>query len=216
MHQSKLISRRRSVVAPKRVLGLDPSLTSTGYAMRVEGIVRTGTIDTGELRGPRRLDYAVRQLEKILDRYQPDLVVYEDYAMGQGPKSGRVFDIGELGGVYKRLIWSRGIDMTLFAPTAMKKAICGKGNPGFKGRGKKVSEKEKKQPIVDALARDFDIHVPQYDEADAVSLMLLGEYQCAPNTFTKNAVVSARFAAAKDFSVVPGQLKSFAKMPNSV
>lgn len=210
MRLSRSTSRPRSVAADLRVLGIDPSLTSSGWACRVDGEIARGVIDTGKLRGPRRLDYAANQLEKLLDRFQPDLIAYEDYAMGGSPATGRVFDIGELGGVFKRMLWVRGIDVLLVPPTVLKKALSGKGNAGW-ARGKKASTKDKKQPIVDGLFTNFGISVQQYDEADAIGLMLLGEFKCGANTYPQNAVISARFAAADLSNLVAGKLKSIAK-----
>lgn len=203
-------SRKHYVVASPRVLGIDPSLTSTGWACRMDGTVHRGTITCGELTGPRRLDYIANRVADLIAKYDPDLIAYEDYAMGKSGSMSRVFDIGELGGVLKRTVWLASIDLMLVSPTALKKAITGKGNPGW-SRGKKATLKQKKQPMVDALLQDFGVEVYQYDEADAIGLMLLGEIRCGVNTLPENAVTSARLDAAKQFTVVRGKMKSFAK-----
>lgn len=172
---------RASTRPPLRVLGIDPSLGSTGFAYRDEtGAVFTGTIPTGKLDGPARLDFVRTQVEALLQYVHPNFVVYEDYVNGN-VKGGRVFHIGELGGVLKTLFWQRGIPVMLVSPTALKLAITGRGNADSTARstkrtktGKKVKDQSKPEMRA-ALAKHFGLTVEQGDEADACGLMLLGE-----------------------------------------
>lgn len=203
-------------VAGKRVLGIDPSLSSTGWAYRDEhGNVVTGHIATKKLLGPWRLHYALTEMEKVIDLCQPELVVYEDYAMGKGDM-GRAFHIGELGGVFKRMLWDRGLDVLMVTPTTLKKVITGKGNAGWTPKGeKKLTDKQKKQIVIDALAQDFDVHTPQNDEADAAGLMLVGEIRCGVYGDTKNPLLLRRIAAVTPCELQTGRgskLQLIAKM----
>lgn len=55
------------------------------------------------------------------------VVAMEDYALGA---SGLVFNIAECTGILKTLMHSVGIEVHKYAPTAVKKSFCGKGNAG--------------------------------------------------------------------------------------
>lgn len=157
-----------------KVLSVDPSLTSTGWAVRGDhGEPITGNIDTGNLRGPWRLHYAMTQLCALLDAHKPDVVAYEGYAMGRVGKFAKgmqgSFDMGELGGVYKREIWVRGIDLVVVPPSTLKKFLgVSKGATG-------LTAVQKKARVVKAIANLFGYDVPQHDQADALGLLFIGE-----------------------------------------
>lgn len=209
-----------SAARAKVIMGLDPSLSSTGYAYRENGKLVTSIVVIDKLVGPWRLHYARKRLIELLDKVQPDIVVYEDYAMGKGGKgnAGRVFSIGELGGVLKEAIWFRGIDIHLVSPGTLKKFATGQGNPGFvskkeKAAGvKELSAVRKKALVGEALRRDFAIKVFQNDEADAAGLLLLGEAHAGITKVPESPLKSARADAMKQFTVVRGKLQSISKL----
>lgn len=150
-----------------RIIGIDPSLSSTGFAYRLDGQLYTGRINPGNLTGPQRLLSMRQQLEEVLDHAKPTIVVYEGYAFGARGKNAGVYSTGELGGVLKLMMWERGLDVMLVPPTTLKLAIVGKGNAD---RGQK-----EKPEMRDALHKKFGYLIDQNDEADAFALMLLGE-----------------------------------------
>jgi len=196
----------RSKREPLRILGVDPSLTSTGYAYRdLEGKVKTGRIVPGDLQGPWRLSYIRKRMEAILLACEPKLIVYEGYAMGFGSKRnpGRVFDIGELGGVLKLLFWERGIDVVLVSPSTLKMTVAGKGtlSKGIKG----------KRELQAAIKRRFDLDVSQSDEADAAGLMIVGELLTGSPTIPQNVRQSLRLAGLAKCETTKGRLQSIAK-----
>jgi Holliday junction resolvasome RuvABC endonuclease subunit len=159
------------------VLGIDPSLTSTGYAYWKDGVLVSGCIDPGDLKGEYRLFYVKNMLAVILEEVNPTLVSYEDYAMGfgggkKGGSFGRVFHIGELGGVLKTLIWERGFNLMLVSPSVVKSAISSHGQAD-------------KAAIMASLKSRYGLTVTQHDEADAVALMLLGEMRCGLRPYPK-------------------------------
>lgn len=151
----------------RRVVGIDPSLTSTGFAYRLGEEIRTGRIDTGKLRGSHRLYYIRERAREVIEVAQPHTVVLEDYAYSRGPKSGKVFNIGEGGGVLKLLFWEMGVDVMIVSSTALKRAITGKGRLSKGAAGKR----EMSDAIRELLGYDID----QNDEADAFGLMAYGE-----------------------------------------
>ena len=185
-----------------RILGVDPSLTSTGYAYRHNGALVTGVIDTGKLTGSHRLFYIRMQLARIVDFLNPTLVVMEDYAMGAGGRNNNnVFKIGELGGALKLYLWENGFDVLMVAPTAMKSVIA------YNGRAEK-------KDIVRALATLFDINVTQHDEADAAGLMVVGEMKLGLREATKEVKSTAksnRFNSIAETQVLRGKLKLISK-----
>ncbi len=192
----------------KVVMGIDASLTSTGYAYREGDYVITGTITT-KLYGPARLAYIEAAIMEQIALCTPDLIVYEDYAISRG-KAGKVFSIGELGGILKTLFWKRGIDVMIASPTALKKAITGRGDAD-KAKvtivdGEKVKTKDKTKPEMRAaLANTFQLDLSQNDEADACGLMLMGEMRFGSNTVVKSLQNKLRLDTLKECSIIHGR-----------
>lgn len=187
----------------KQVLGIDPSLSSTGFAYRRDGQVFTGRIDAGKLKGPARLAYIARNLEALLLDVKPGLIVYEDYA---DRAIGKVYQIGELGGVLKTLFWDRKIDVMLVKPAAVKRAIAGHGHAdaGKRINGKLVKDKSK--PMMrNALATTFNLDLQQNDEADACALMLIGEMYFGTHTVARSIQTGLKLDRVKDCTIVTGR-----------
>lgn len=72
-----------------------------------------------------RADFLARELYKWVKLYNTASVGLEDYAFAA---TGRVFHIGENTGVMKHLLWTKGLDVTVYPPTVIKKFATGKGN----------------------------------------------------------------------------------------
>lgn len=151
------------------VLGFDPSLTSSGFAYRDrDGEFHTGRIKAANIRGPERLDFIRYSFLDLLGRVATaadsnvDLIAYEGYAMGGRAGRGRLFDIGELGGVLKLVAWQRGVDVLLIPPSNLKQFATGKG-------------KADKLEVAKAIAETWGYNIPQNDEADAFILLMMGE-----------------------------------------
>jgi Holliday junction resolvasome RuvABC endonuclease subunit len=193
---SNRIVRVRNNGEELRVLGIDPSLSSTGYAYRYASELYTGRIDTGKLRGPQRLVYVREQIAQVLDAAQPQLIVYEDYAFGA--KQG-AHQLGELGGVVKTMLWERGIDVLLVSPTCLKKTFTGRGNAD---RGQK-EKPEMRAAIHNILGYDL----AQNDEADAFALMSLGEVRYGNGRHSEGVKKQLRLEALEECQVVRGKGK---------
>ncbi len=163
------------------VIGLDLSLNSSGYAYRSDEVGRLPTITTGRIkpgkrRGMERLHFNRQKLgETVADaerRLDPEhvrpmpitLAVIEGYAMGYGGKGtpGRVFNIGEWGGVARLFLYDQDIPMLIVSPSSLKIFATGNGHA-------------EKPEIVQAITELWGYDVPQDDEADAFVLMMLGE-----------------------------------------
>ncbi len=188
-----------------RVLGIDPSLSSLGYAYRHEGVLFTGRLDPKKLTGPNRLSFMRARLTELLDFVQPRYICYEDYAHGAAQGAHQ---LGELGGVLRLLIWERGIDVFYVSPTGLKKAVVGKGNAD---RGSHMRHKpEMRAAILSKFGYDLD----QNDEADAFALMVLGEIRFGVGPLPLSVRAQLRLESVADFKVVKGKgadLKLIAK-----
>ena len=146
-----------------KVIGIDPSLTSTGLAMRDRaGRLKSYALGDSNLRGEARLLFLRNAVDKHLDRMCPDLVVYEGYALGFRGKSNALFSLGELGGVLKLLILERGLDILLVPPNNLKLFATGKGN----------SDKEH---VSLALENSLGVKFSTSDQYDAAGLLWMGE-----------------------------------------
>lgn len=146
------------------VMGIDPSLTSLGLAYRKKGRIMARAIRVPD-RGYARLHKIITTVSTYIDEVMPTMIAYEDYAMNNKNQQGR-FDIPELGGALKFMLWSRGIDILLVPPRTLKLHIAGSG-------------KAEKTEIADALHNRFNTSVllplASHDQYDAAGLMVTGE-----------------------------------------
>ena len=134
-----------------KIVGVDPSLSSTGVALADDTFA---TISTSA-KGPKRLEAIRDQLLKLADGC--DIVVIEGYSMGSHQGSHQ---LGELGGVLRLALWEAGIPYVEVAPTRLKKWATGKGNAP-------------KDQVLAKAARRW-AGVSNNDEADAAWLRDMG------------------------------------------
>ena len=111
-------------------MGLDLSLTGTGYAVFYvpnatdePGI--SGVIETKKARGVERLLHIEDRLERIIESFPPELVCLEGYAY---MRSNQAHQAGELGGIIRRRLHKLEIPWLAVAPMTLKKFATGKGN----------------------------------------------------------------------------------------
>lgn len=145
----------------RKVLGLDLSLTGTGYCVSSthgEYEIWNTISAKASIRGPHRLFIIRSGIERLLDQYDPVLVCLEGYA---DHAKGRTFQLGELGGVVRLLLWERGIDYLEPKPTTVKKFLTDNGNA------------KKDLMILKAFQR-FNREFSSNDECDAFALGLIG------------------------------------------
>lgn len=140
------------------VLGLDLSLTSTGWAIDADDERRKwGVIKTAR-RGAARLDYIDDVITKIVEKEMPDLVVIENYAFGN---SLSLAALAELGGVIRLSIHRMGYRYIAVAPATLKKFVAGKG------------QAEKSAMMMHCL-RNWNIEIGNNNAADAFGLCQFG------------------------------------------
>lgn len=114
------------------ILGVDPGLSATGYAL-IEGSARgVRLIDSGVILTPdglplvRRLDQIHTALTRILIRARPAQMAVEDlYAARMFPRTAIL--MGHVRGVVCLAAVQEGVDITPLPPAAVKLAVCGFG-----------------------------------------------------------------------------------------
>lgn len=103
------------------LMGLDLSLTSTGYSINQE----TGVISTAS-KGPERLTRISNEIIDIVMSTSIDAVILEGYSFAS--RNSQAHSIGELGGVVRMCLWQRGVSYVEVPPTCRAKFATGKGN----------------------------------------------------------------------------------------
>lgn len=116
----------------KRVLGLDLSLTGTGWVLFNQNESwDSGLIDTDKMKGFDRLDHIKKTIWNVLDFdsniIDPSeiLVVMEDFSFAS--KGSGLFQIAGLGYIVRYAMWLQEIQFLLVPPTVLKKFVTGKG-----------------------------------------------------------------------------------------
>ncbi len=113
-----------------RVLGVDPGLAATGYAVVEERGRRFSVLEAGTLRTqptsdlPERLGRIHDALAKAIAIYDPAAVAVEEVFLARNAPSAMA--TSEVIGVVKLL--ARGRDLRSFPPRQIKKWICGSGS----------------------------------------------------------------------------------------
>jgi crossover junction endodeoxyribonuclease RuvC len=106
-------------------VGIDQSLNGTGLCLRdANDIVHaTQTVDSGKLRDVERLAYVKARVTSFLsDRVK--FVAFEGYSYNS---VGRVFELGEIGGVLRLLVHEHRLSYVVIPPASLKKFAT--GNP---------------------------------------------------------------------------------------
>lgn len=163
-----------------RILGLDLSLTSTGYCLLdfksaenypTPTVTWSGAVGSSDLREAERLELFAKWLNeslffRVFDMDPPvkiDHVAIEGYSYGSPQGSTRAFGIGELGGVVKLLLHRaatsdvsvhRGLEIHIIAANTWKKVLCGKGGL-------------KKDLVRLELFKRYGVEFPSQDTLDA-------------------------------------------------
>lgn len=105
------------------ILGLDLSLTSTGYSINES----TGIISTKE-KAASRLSVISSEVVNICIYNEIDIVIIEGYSFAS--RNSQAHSIGELGGCVRMRLWENSIPYIEVPPTSRAKFATGKGNAG--------------------------------------------------------------------------------------
>lgn len=153
-----------------RVLGIDPSLSSTGWALASAGLygdpgwtrgtIKTKPVSTHPLT-LLRFDEILSALDAALGPLQPNLAVIEGPAFAQS--NGKSHErAGLWWAIYNHIARERSISTLVIGPTLRSKYATGRGNAG-------------KDEVMLAVAKRYpEANVSNNNEADAVALAAMG------------------------------------------
>lgn len=167
----------------KRILGLDLSLTATGWALVWDGSPQWGVIKT-KYRGVKRLSEIRDEVRAIVQKIEPSLAVIEGYSYGshQG-----MAGLAELGGVIRLLLLDMGVPYIVVAPTTNKKFATGKGNA-------------EKDLVLKRVFQHWGADMSNNNEADAFSLAQFGRCFINPEGFCSYQIDSVENFKKKEIN----------------
>jgi len=160
-----------------RVLGIDPGLGCTGYALVDQDgaeplLIEAGAIRTDDKRPlPERLVQIHRDVAGVLDEFRPDVMALEDlYSEYRFPRTALL--MAHARGTICLAAAQRSVPVWSYPPGLVKSAIVGNG----------AASKEQVQAMVARLFGLPRVPTPN-DVADAMALALTG-HRRAPNPGT--------------------------------
>lgn len=113
------------------VLGVDPGTAATGYGIVERGQGPHRLIECGVIRPPagrplaERLVVIYEELSAIIARHRPEAIAVEDVFVARNVHSALV--LGHARGVVLLAAAQRSIEVTEYAPRAVKAAVVGAG-----------------------------------------------------------------------------------------
>ena len=147
-----------------KVLGVDTSLRSTGYALVESCGSRLAARDYGNIPNAPKLPLTSclkaihAKIAALLDEHRPDVVAIEQVIYGKN--AGTILVLGEARGAVLTAAADAGTPVYEYEPRRMKRAVCGNA----------LAEKEQVQRMVKTLLNLSEI--PQNDAADALGLAI--------------------------------------------
>lgn len=145
-----------------RVLGIDPGTLTSGYGVVEEEDHKLFHIASGGISPsvkqpfPKRLKKIYEELEKIIEKYRPHVVVVEDLFVSKNIKSA--LKLGHARGVAILAAMNAGLPVFEYAPLEVKQAVVGHGK----------AEKKQVQLMVKTLLELPKVPHPA-DAADALA-----------------------------------------------
>ncbi len=114
-----------------RVLGVDPGTLTSGFGIVAEEdhklfhVVSGGISPSANQPFPKRLKKIYEELEKIIGKYRPHVVVVEDIFVSKNIKSA--LKLGHARGVAILAAMNAGLPVFEYAPLEVKQAVVGNG-----------------------------------------------------------------------------------------
>ena len=147
------------------VLGIDPGLATTGYALVKADDRRTRhqVLEAGVLRTPagedvpQRLRAIYDDIGQLIDEHQPDAMAIEEVFFNKNVTSA--ISVSQARGVV--LLAGVDLDVAEYTPLAVKRQICGHGR----------AQKSQVQAMVQRLLNLRELPKPD-DAADALAIAL--------------------------------------------
>jgi crossover junction endodeoxyribonuclease RuvC len=163
-----------------RVLGIDPGTLTSGYGIVVEEdhklfhVVSGGISPSAKQPFPLRLKKIYEELEKVIDKYRPQVVVVEDLFVSKNIKSA--LKLGHARGVAILAAMNAGLPVFEYAPTEVKQAVVGNGK----------AEKKQVQMMVKTLLDLPKVPHPA-DAADALAAAICHIHSSRLREILKNS-----------------------------
>ena len=113
------------------IIGLDPSLSCTGWGIVAKSGNRLSHVANGQVRTDPKLPLAERlvlldrELADVLLRHRPDRGAVEEVFVNKNAQS--TLKLGQARGVCLLALARAGVSVAEYAPTVVKKAIVGTG-----------------------------------------------------------------------------------------
>ena len=146
------------------IIGLDPSLTCTGWGIVAKSGNRLSHIANGQVKTdaklslPERLVILDRELTDVILQYRPDCGAVEEVFVNKNPQS--TLKLGQARGVCLLALARAGLDVSEYATRLVKKAIVGTGG----------AEKAQVQAMVKVLLPG--VQLAGADAADALAVAI--------------------------------------------
>lgn len=124
---------RRIASSNAMVVGLDLSLTATGYylwnSQKGQVSIPGHGVITNKLRDMERMDHILKAIIFELDDFASSgmRVYIEDFAFGVKQNQSYVREIGMLHGIVRHWLWGNKIHTVMVPPTVLKKFVTGSG-----------------------------------------------------------------------------------------
>lgn len=148
------------------ILGVDPGIADTGWGLiKKEAGGKVSHIAHGSIKTPKteglseRLVALYSELNKIIDKYQPQAVAVEELFFSKNVKTA--LTVGQARGVILLALKQKHIPLIEFKPSQVKQAVAAYGQAG----------KTQVQKMVKLLLNLKDIPRPD-DAADALALAI--------------------------------------------
>ena len=115
----------------KRVIGVDPGLTITGFGILDYNGGQIRTVAFGTIKPPakealpNRLEYLNSHMTELLEKFEPNAFAIEDTFFSQNVKSALL--LGQARGVLLLAAASKGIPSMDYAPRKVKQSVVGNG-----------------------------------------------------------------------------------------
>jgi crossover junction endodeoxyribonuclease RuvC len=153
-----------------KILGIDPSLRSTGYGL----IDATGNQYTaichGHIKNPpdllpsRCLVHIGDTVMQLVEKHQPDVVAVEGLVYVQNTRIA--FTLGEVRGVIIAVAARNGLPVYEYAPRKIKQSVTGRGGAG-------------KSQVASLIKAQLGLQeLPPPDAADALAIALCHAQSC--------------------------------------
>ena len=155
-----------------KVIGIDTSLRSTGYAVIESAGSRMTALDYGNIRNQPKLPLTAclkaihAKVAELVAAHRPDVMAIEQVIYGKN--AGTMLVLGEARGAVLTAAADAGLPVYEYEPRRMKRAVCGNG----------LAEKEQIQRMVKTLLNLPEL--PQNDAADALGLAITHLHSHSP------------------------------------